>query len=157
MKKPDWYTEEVAGLGQLVLDGVSIRAEALGILVARIRKHPEYVASLIAADAEKELSGWLKSNAAGECATPQLDLFPGMPHRMRVAPTRTAEVTSMDAAQLDHARNMMLARTQNQMDGAREAAEHERAVFAAFYDRVRPLLTGGLTVSDALERLAKAA
>ncbi len=156
MKKPDWYTEEIAGLGQLMLDGVSTRAEALAILTARIRKHPEYVAGLIAADAEKELSGWLKSNAAEDPA-PQLDLFPGLPSHMRVAPTKSAEVPAMTAEELDHAKNMLMARTQNAIDGAVAAAERERAVFMDFYAKVRPLLKGDLTVSDVLEQLTKAA
>ena len=158
MKKPDWYAEEVAGLGQLVLDGVSTRAEALDILIARIRKHPEYITGLVAADAEKELSGWLKSNAAAE-ATPssQLDLFPGLPHSMRIAPTKTAEIPEMTAEELDHAKNMLMARTQNAIDGATAAAEHERKVFMAFYERVRPLLTGDLTVADVLSQIEKAA
>jgi hypothetical protein len=156
VKKPAWYAAEVAKFGQIVLDGESARADALTLLIAQIRSHPEYVADLIAADAEKELSGWLRANAAEDAPT-QLDLFPGLPHRLRIAPTKSAEVASMTAEDLDHAKNMLWARTQNQMDGATEAAEHERTVFAAFYDKVRPLLKGDLTVSDVLEQLAKAA
>lgn len=157
MKKPDWYAEEVAGLGQLVLDGVSTRAQALDILAARIRKHPEYIASLVTADAERELSGWLKANGTEDDASSQLDLFPGLPRRMRIAPTKSAEIASMTAEDLDHARNMLLARTQNAIDGATSAAEHERAVFMAFYERVRPLLRDGLTVGDVLKRIEAAA
>lgn len=156
MKKPAWYVAQVAKFGQIVLDGESTRADALTLLGAQIRSHPEYVADLIAADAEKELAGWLKDNAA-EDPSPQLDLFPELPRRMRVTPTKSADVASMDAAQLDHARNMLLARTQNAIDGATASAEHERAVFMAFYDKIRPLLTGDLTVADALERLAEMA
>lgn len=153
MKKPRWFTAEVAKHGQRVLDGASTRADALADLTAQVSSHPEYVADLIAADAEKELSGWLKANAA-EVISSQLLLFPEIPVRMRIAPTRSADVALMDATQLDHAKNMLWARTQNAMDGARDAAEHERAVFAAFYDKVRPLLADGLTVSDVLDRLA---
>lgn len=156
MKKPQWYAAEIARVGQLTLDGASTRADALAILAAAIRKHPEYVADLVAADAERQLAKWLGGNAP-EVAPSQLLLFPEMPLRMRVAPTRYADVAAMDAHDLDAARNMLWARTQNAMDGARDSAEHERAVFAAFYGKVRPLLAGDLTVSDALERLAKAA
>lgn len=156
MRKPRWYAAEVAKHGQRVLDGASTRAEALAALTAQISAHPEYVADLIAADAEKELSGWLRGNAAG-VSTSQLLLFPELPLRMRITPARTAEVALMDAHQLDMARNMLWARTQNAMDGAREAAEHERVVFAAFYGKVRPLLADGLTVADALDLLAERA
>lgn len=157
MKKPQWYTDEVAKLGQLALDGESTRASALAILIAQIGIHPEYVADLIAADAERELSGWLKANGTEDSTAAQLDLFPGLPHRMRIAPTKTAEVPGMTAEELDHAKNMLMARTQNAIDGATAVAEHEREVFMAFYGKVRPLLKGDLTVSDVLEQLAKAA
>jgi hypothetical protein len=156
VKKPQWYVTQVAKFGQIVLDGESTRADALTLLVAQIRSHPEYIADLIAADAERELSKWLAANAA-EVATSQLILFPEMPLRMRVTPVKDEEVAAMDARQLDNAKHILWATTQNAMDGATEAAERKRAVFADFYDRVRPLLKGDLTVSDVLEQLAKAA
>ena len=87
----------------------------------------------------------------------ELHLFPEMPLRMRVAPTKSTEVAAMTADDLDHAKNMLLARTQNAIDGVTAAAERERAAFMDFYSKVRPLLTGDLTVTDALEQLAKAA
>jgi hypothetical protein len=153
VKKPQWFAAEVAKHGQRVLDGASTRADALAALTAHIGTHPEYVADLITGTADKELSKWLSDNAA-EVATSQLLLFPELPLRMRIAPTKSAEVASMTAEDLDHARNMLLARTQNAIDGATAAAEHEREVFMAFYGKVRPLLADGLTVGDALTLLA---
>jgi hypothetical protein len=157
VKKPQWFTEEVAKIGQLVLDGSSSREDAIGVLAARVRAHPEYIADLITADAGRELSAWLKDNAPAASSSPQLPLFPELPGRMRVAPTRWAPVASMDASQLDKAKHMLMARTQNAMDGAREAAEHERKVFTEFYDQVRPYLHGDLTVADVLDQIEAAA
>lgn len=94
---------------------------------------------------------WRRRRRYVKCA------FPAVPARMRITPTKSADIESMDAEQLDHARNMLLARTQNAIEGATAAAEHERQVFMAFYTKVRPLLKGDLTVSDVLEQLAKAA
>jgi len=156
VKTPQWLAEEVAAQGTRVLDGKAARTDALTAMAEAIGAHPEYVAGLIAADASRELSAWLKDNAT-EDPSAQLDLFPGLPRRMRIAPAKYADTAEMDAAQLDHAKNMLLARTQNAIDGATAAAEHEREVFMAFYDKVRPLLTGGLTVGDVLDRLARAA
>lgn len=156
MKKPQWLAEEAAKLGQMVLDGTTTRAQAVGILAATARKHPEYVTDLIAVTAEKELAKWLAANAAGT-VTSQLLLFPEMPLRMRVTPTVYAEVAAMDASQLDKAKRILWATTQNAMDGATEAAEHKRAVFTDFYDQVHPLLAGDLVVADVLTALEKAA
>ena len=76
---------------------------------------------------------------------------------MRVAPTKSAEVALMTAEDLDHAKNMLLARTQNAINGVTAAAGRERAVFMDFYSKVRPLLAEGLTVADALNQLAEMA
>jgi hypothetical protein len=63
----------------------------------------------------------------------------------------------MTAHGLDMAKNILMARTKNQIDGAKEAAEHEREVFMAFYRKVRPLLKDGLTVRDVLGQISAAA
>lgn len=157
MKKPDWLTAEIAKQGMRVIDGASTRTEAVADLIAAIGAHPEHAASLIAAEADRELAKWLRANAAESPSSSQLLLFPEMPLRMRVAPDKSVEVAAMTAADLDHARNMLWARTQNQIDGAREAAEREREVFADFYAKVRPLLAGDMTVLDALARIEMAA
>lgn len=154
MKTPQWLTEEVARQGTGILDGSAPRATALAALTAAIGGHPECVADLIAVYAEKELSKWLGDNSAS-VPSPQLPLFPELPHRMRVAPSKYADTVSMDLAQLEHAKNMLMARTQNAIDGATTAAEHEREVFMAFYGEVRPLVASGLTVGDALNILAE--
>lgn len=157
MKKPEWLTAEIAKQGLRVLDGATTRAEAVTDLITAISAHPEHAAALIAAEADRELTKWIRANAAESPSSSQLLLFPEMPLRMRVAPDRSVEVFSMNAADLDHAKNMLWARTQNQIDGAREAAEREREVFAEFYGKIRPLLTGDLIVADALARIEMAA
>lgn len=157
MKTPQWLTEEVARHGADVLDGSASRAGALAALTAVISGHPECIADLAAAYAERELAKWLRANIAGTPTSSQLLLFPEMPLRMRVAPDKSIEVAAMTSADLDHAKNMLWARTKNQIKGAKEAAEHEREVFTDFYDQVHPLLTGDLVVADILIAIERAA
>jgi hypothetical protein len=145
--KPQWYAAETARLGQLVLDGASPRPDALGALMAKIREHPGYIADLIAADADRELGKWLSDQRQQQ---PQISLFPELKRSYRTTPSRYVEVAAMTAHDVDMARAILWAKTQNAIDGAREAAEHERTVFAAFEEKVRPLLAGGLTVADVL-------
>lgn len=160
MKKPPWLTAEAAKHGQRLLDGASTRAEALAEFTARIEAHPEHVAALITACAEKELGAWLRANAPAEeaaAALVQLPLFPefpGLPAQMRVTPTKSERIDSMTAHQLDAAKNILWARTQNQMDGVVAATTRERDEFTRFYDRVRPMLRGEMTVAEALGRPA---
>lgn len=156
-QKPEWHKAAVASQGARVAGGKATRTEAADAMAAVVRAHPEYVEGLIAADVKRSLNGWLSVNgSSGDLL--QASLFPELPVRMRVAPNKTVEVTAMTRADLDHARNILLARTQNAIDGATGAAEKERAIFTAFYNRVRPLLTAGKKVSDVLPGLsAKAA
>jgi hypothetical protein len=152
VKKPEWYAADIAKEGQRVLDGASTRADALALLTVAVRAHPEYVAALIAADTERELSRWLAENGTAAPVS-QLPLFPELPGRMRVTPTRYAAVEAMTAHDLDMAKKILTARADNAIKGATEAAEHEKAVFGDFYDKVRPLLSGDLTVGDVLGKL----
>jgi hypothetical protein len=147
MTKPQWYAAEIAKLGQLVLDGAKPRADAIGALGAEIGAHPEYLADLVAADASRELAKWLSDHRQ---EPPQLGMFPELKRSYRTTPSRYVEVAAMTAHDVDMARAILWAKTQNAIDGARDAAEHERAVFAEFEAKVRPLLAGGLTVADVL-------
>lgn len=150
MTKPQWYAADVARFGQLVIDGSAPRADMLAALMRSIRDHPGYVADLIATDADRELGKWLSDRRQQQ---PALDLFPELRRSYRTTPSKYVEVTAMTAHDVDMARAILWAKTQNAIDGAREAAEHERAVFAAFEEKVRPLLAGGLTVADVLDGL----
>src|SRR5581483_4274172 len=68
---------------------------------------------------------------------------------------RTSEVALMDGVELDCAKVTLFARTQSDIEAARAAAERERSTFMDLYRAVRPLMTEGQTVADALIRLAK--
>lgn len=155
MKKPQWLVEEVARHGQLVLDGNITAAVALAALSAQITGHGEYVAGLISVDAKRELSAWLSENRVDEQPF-QADMFPDLPRRLRVTPGKYVEVAAMNGHHLDMARNILWAKTQNAMDGAKAAAEHERDIFTTFYEKVRPMLAGDLTVGDVLDELRQA-
>jgi hypothetical protein len=151
---PAWLAAAVANHGARAAAGKAPRTEAADAIAAAVRARPEYVEDLIAADVKRYLTRWLAGNgSSGDLL--QASLFPDLPVRMRVSPGRSVEVTAMTSADLDHARNILLARTQNAINGATKAAEGERAVFTAFYDRVRPLLLAdGQVVRDVLPELA---
>lgn len=152
MRKHQWLAEAVAREGTRVLDGATTRTEANAIIAAAITDHPEFVAELVGTLADKTLGKWLRSReTSGDLF--QSELFPGLPPVLRVAPKRSAGITDMTAEDLDHAKNMLYARTQNQIDGATNAATAERATFDAFYDKVRPLLAGSKTVGDVLPQI----
>lgn len=152
-QRPDWHKAATAAHGARVAGRKATRTEAADAMAAVIRAHPEYVEDLIAADVKRSLNGWLSGNgSSGDLL--QASLFPDLPVRMRVSPSKTVEVTAMTRADLDHARNILLARTQNAINGATRAAEGERKVFTAFYDQVHPLLAGERTVRDVLPDLA---
>jgi hypothetical protein len=157
MSKPQWLAAELARQGQRLIDGAVTRQEAVQAIGAMATADPEYVAGLIATAAERELTAWLRGAAPGRPSSPQLHLFPEMPYRMKVTPKATADIVTMDAHQLDAAKNILFARTQNAIDGARAAAEHERDVFMDFYRKVRPALHDGMTVADVIGKLAQAA
>lgn len=149
MKIPDWYREAVAKHGAEVLAGTETRAEAVGAVIAAINGHPEFLDDLAGKDVDK----WVKEHeSSGDLF--QAGLFPEIPVTMRVTPSKSLKVALMTGADLDNAKRMLYARTQNAIDGAKESAEHERAVFLAFYDKVRPLLSDDMTVKDAITRLA---
>jgi hypothetical protein len=151
--RPEWLKQALAINGALAADGRTTRPDAAARIAVIVGTHPEYVEGLIAADVSKGLREWLNGNgSSGDLL--QVSLFPDLPVRMRVDPKRSVEVSKMTRADLDHARNILVARTQNAINGATAAAEKERAAFARFYDQVRPLLTDGKTVSDVLGQLA---
>lgn len=153
MRKHQWLAEAVAREGTRVLDGATTRTEANAVITAAITDHPEFVAELVATLADKTLGKWLRSReTSGDLF--QSEMFPGLPPALRVAPKRSVGVADMTAEDLDHAKNMLYARTQNQIEGAERAALAEREAFDAFYDKVRPFLGTGLTVGDVITRLA---
>lgn len=153
MKTPPWLAEEIARQGAGVLDGSVKRASADAAVIATTRKHPEFLDELGAALAVRLLGKWVSEHtSSGDLF--QAGLFEDLPAILRVAPQRTAAIADMTGADLDKARNMLWNRTEHQMNGAREAAERERAAFSRLYDRVRPLLADGKTVGDVLAALA---
>lgn len=153
MKPPQWLAETIAEQGVRVLDAKASRADADAAVLAATRAHPEFGTDLGAAVAAGLFGKWLRDHtSSGDLF--QAQPFPGLPASLLIAPKRAVPVHAMTAADLDHAKKMLYARTGNAMDGAKNAAEKERAVFDDFYDQVRPLLTDGKTVTDALAELA---
>lgn len=152
MKTPQWLAETISATGVLVLDGRMTRAEGDSAVAAAAREHPEFGEELSASEAAGQFGKWLREHTSGGDLF-QAGLFPDLPAVLRVAPKRTAAVGDMTAEDLDHARNMLWSRTKNMVDGAEEAARRERAAFSRFYDKVRPLLSGDLTVADVLDGL----
>jgi len=152
VKAPHWLAGEIAAAGARVLDGKVTRTEAEASIAAAVRAHPGYCEEAGVTAALRQFGKWIGEHASSGDLY-QSALFPDLPAVMRVAPNRTAAVSDMNAEELDHARNMLWARTQNMIEGAEESARRERSAFSRLYDKVRPLLTGDLTVGDVLDGL----
>jgi hypothetical protein len=155
VKDPIWFTEAVARSGKSILAGETTRTEAVTELALAV--HGDLLGiDIITGWANGRLDAWLK--AAQPAAGPgiQATLFPELKRSYRTTPSRYVEVAAMTAHDVDMARAILWAKTQNAIDGARDAAEHEREVFAEFEAKVRPLLAGGLTVADVLGDLGEA-
>jgi len=145
MSKPPWYREAIARHGaELAADG-DRHVRAVADVIAVIGEHPEFLEDLVGRD----LGRWVREHeSSGDLF--QASLFPLIPVTMQVAPARFVKTAAMTAADLDKAQRMLMSRTQNAIDGA----DRERAEFAGFYEQVRPLLKGDLTVSEVLTQLA---
>lgn len=144
MKTPPWYREAVARHGAEIAAGTD-NGKAVAAVITAITAHPEFLEDMVGRD----LARWVREHeSSGDLF--QASLFPLIPASMRVSPRKSVKVARMTAAELDKARRMLLNRTQNAIDGA----DRERAEFTDFYDQVRPLLKGGLTVSEVLSQLA---
>jgi len=153
MKHPEWLREAISAAGVQVLDGNMTRAGADAAVAAATREHPEFGADLGAAAATGLLGKWLREHSSSGDLF-QAQMFADLPASLLVTPGRRTPVADMTAEDLDHAKNMLYARTQNAIDGVTKAALGERAAFDALYGKVRPLLKGDMTVGDALGALA---
>lgn len=149
---PRWLAEKIAATGVLVLDGRITRAEADTAIAAATREHPEFGEELGTAAGIGLFGKWLREHTSGGDLF-QAGLFPDLPAVMRIAPNKSARIADMTAEELDHAKNMLFARTKNMVEGAEEASKQERAAFMRLYDKVRPLLSGDKTVADVLHGL----
>jgi hypothetical protein len=152
MKTPQWLAEKIAETGVQVLDGRMTRTAGDSAIAAAVDAHPLHCTMLGRADGAAQFARWLREHAStGDLF--QSALFPDLPAVMRVAPKRSIPVNDMTGEELDHAKNMLWARTENMINGAEESAKREQVAFARLYDKVRPLLTGELTVGDVLDGL----
>jgi hypothetical protein len=155
VKDPIWFTEATARTGKRIIAGEITRTEAVTELALAV--HGDLLGiDIVTGWTNGRLDAWLK--AAQPAAGPgiQATLFPELKRSYRTTPSKYVDVAAMTAHDVDMARAILWAKTQNAIDGAREAAEHERAVFAAFEEKVRPLLAGSLTVADVLDDLEEA-
>lgn len=149
MKNPAWLLEARAEHGARAAAGAETRAEADAAVAAEIMRHPEFVAECVAVLGGREVGAWLKSNASSGDLFQSM-LFDGVPAFMNVSVGRTMRVIDMTGEDLDKAKSMTETRTRN----VRESADRDWSDFLAFYEPVRPLLTGGRIVADALAELA---
>lgn len=148
-KAPDWLAEARAVHGARYLARTETRAEAEAAVAAEIIAHPEYLAEQAAVHGAAQVAAWVKANAScGDLF--QAALFPRIPALMPVSVTNVMWTAEMTGGDLDNAKAMVLTRARN----AREAADRQRKDFTHFYKQVRPRLTGGKTVADALAEIA---
>jgi hypothetical protein len=146
---PEWLKQARAEHGARYLDGSETRAEADAAVAAVILAHPEYLAEQAAVWAAAHVASWVKVNAtSGDLF--QSELFPRIPVFMQVSVGRPMRTADMTLAELENARAIVMARTRN----SRESADRARKDFTAFYKQVKPHLTDGKTVADALAEIA---
>jgi hypothetical protein len=147
---PEWLKQARAMYGARFLAGAETKAEADAAVTAEILAHPEYLAERAAVEAAAHVTAWVKVNASSGDLF-QASLFPDIPVLMQVRAAgpmiRTADMTLAD---LENAKSIVLARTRN----SRESADRARKDFTAFYKAVKPHLTEGRTVADALAEIA---
>lgn len=144
MSAPAWYREAVAAYGERVAAGTVTEAQAGHAIAAILAGHPEFLAAIAGRDVGK----WAKAHGQGDLF--QEALFPAIPAVMSVSPGVKVRVADMTAADLEKAKVMLTVRTRN----AERAAVRERREFGRFYRAVRPLMTDGVTVADAVAQLA---
>lgn len=156
MKPPNWLAEVMAEQGDLVLRGKKTRAEADQAVAAATLGHPEFGEGLGIASALGMFGKWVRGHASSGDLF-QAQMFPGLPVTLLIAPKTEKPVADMTGEELDHARNMLHARTSNAIRGARASAMAERETFDGFYGQVRPHLKDGLRVSDVMGKVALAA
>jgi hypothetical protein len=146
---PDWLKEARAEHGARVVAGTETTADAEAAVTAVILAHPEYLGEQAAVLARAHVAAWVKVNASSGDLF-QAGLFPRVPVLMQVSVGHTMRTADMTLENLENAKSMVLARTRN----VREAADKDRKNFLAFYRQVKPLLSDGGTVGDALADLA---
>lgn len=141
---PDWYRETVALHGERVALGTETREQAAAAIAAELALHPEFLARI----AGRDVTRWTDRHGQGDLLADAL--FPMIPAFMTVAPGVKARTADMTAGQLDHARAMITARTRNVV----KSATSQQREFTRFYKAVRPLMSGGATVTEAIAQLA---
>lgn len=145
MKTPDWYREAIADQGALLAANADRHSRAVSAVIAAIHAHPEFLEDLVG----KDLGNWVRDHeSSGDLY--QAALFPLIPVRMRITPQKSVRVSKMTASDLDNAKAMLMAQTQNAIKGAGK----KQVQFLEFYDQVHPLLNGSLTVAEVLGQLA---
>lgn len=159
MKLPEWLDAAADEIGGRRIDGEITRQEAVTKLRDAMiaRDDRQFIASVLSGFAEKVADQWHQTHRADRpaafSAQVQAELFPGLPLRLFVRPGQTKALALCTGRDLDMAQNMLAARTRNAIDGA----EADRAAFDRAYAKVRPWLTGDVTVADVLAELADSA
>jgi hypothetical protein len=146
---PEWLKVVRAVHGARAAAGAETRADAAVAVAAEIMKHPEFVTERMAVLGGHEVGTWLKSNASSGDLF-QAMLFDGVPVFMYTSVDHAMRTIDMTAADLDKAKSMVETRTRN----TRESADRQWSDFTAFYEPVRPRLTDGRIVADALAEIA---
>lgn len=150
MNLPDWLKDMTDELGAGRLAGTVSRQDAVTALRDKILEKDDrpLILGVLAEFAGKALDSWHRAHqhpaAPGSLAHVQAELFPDLPARLYIRPGVTKPPIEFTAHDWDTAREMVRARTENAIDGARA----DRDQFERAYARVRPLLGHDATTAD---------
>ncbi len=157
MNVPQKVEDAIRRLGAERRGSRTTHVAAIGSLREVIEQDAAYARGVLSAHAARLLAVWDRAHPAMPDPF-QAELFPGLPARLYVSPGRSEPVMDLTRYGVEMARNMLFARTSNQVTGATESARRERDEFMRLYDAVMPHMgRADTTVADALARRAGAA
>lgn len=149
MNVPGWLATELDSIGERNAAREITRQAAVDAVRNAIlaRDDPAFTRGIVADFAARVVAAWHREHARGpraEVLAGQSDLFPGLPARLYIRPGQAKAVILFTGHDWDTARAVL----ENRTTGAIDAAKADWEAFDAAYQRVRPLLSGGLTTAD---------
>lgn len=156
MRAPQRVADAIQRLSSEQRQGRITSKDAVAGLCAIIEQDEAYARGVLGSHAGRLLAAWSRAHPAVPDPV-QAELFPGLRSVLYVSPGHAEPVMQLTRWGVEMARNMLVARIENQVKGAMEAGQEELRQFELFYDLVTPYMpTRETTVAEALARRAEA-